>query len=343
MKQRSFDQPKPRAVKAVGLMSGGLDSALAVKVLLNIGVAVTGVTFLMPWADREASQVSALAKELEIPLKIFALEDDYLAMLRQPRYGYGAAFNPCMDCHLFMMKKAAQYMRDTGAEFVFTGEVMGQRPMSQRRDCLQTLEKAAGLEGRLLRPLSARLLTPTVPEQEGRVDRSRLLNISGRSRTEQFALAKQWGLTAFSPPGGGCLLTEGPFGNKMKDFLQFGFQDYRDTAILRWGRYFRLSPGFVAVLGRDESENARILKAGQPDDLAMTLSGDKPGPLLILKGEEPSCGVLSAAAGLVQRYSKYKNDAPQWVDYARVGRPDDKHTVLSARLEEQKIREWRIG
>ena len=343
MKTHNSEHPQPEAIKAVGLMSGGLDSALAVKVMTDIGVEVTGVTFMMPWADRGAQQVRTLARQLGIPLEIFALEEDYLDMLQHPRYGYGVAFNPCLDCHLFMMKKAAQYMRDMGAEFLFTGEVLGQRPMSQRRDCLKTLEQSAGLEGRLLRPLSARLLTPTIPEQEGRVDRSRLLGISGRSRKEQFDLAKEWGISAYSPPGGGCLLTEKPFGRKMKDFLQFGPRDYRETAVLRWGRYFRLSPDFVAVLGRDEHENTRLLNAGHPDDLVMTLSGDKPSPLLLLKGSSPSPAILSAAAGLVQRYSKDKNGAPQSVDYARVGRPEDKGSVISTRLDDRQIREWRIG
>jgi hypothetical protein len=324
-------------------MSGGLDSALAVKILMNIGVDVTGVTFVMPWGDREPRGVQALARQLGIPLKIFMLEEDYLAMLQHPCYGYGVAFNPCLDCHLFMMKKASQYMRDIGAEFLFTGEVLGQRPMSQRRKCLDILEKAAGLEGRLLRPLSARLLTPTIPEQEGRIDRGRLLGLSGRGRHDQFALAKQWGITSFSPPGGGCLLTEVPFGHKMKDFLQFGFRDYREAAILRWGRYFRLSPDFVAVLGRDEHENDQILKSGHPEDLMMILSGDRPGPLLVLKGTSPSPFILSLAAGLVQHYSKYKDEAPLSVDYACLSRQADTGSVISARLEEQQIRQWRIG
>jgi len=336
-------QPRPGGVKAVGLMSGGLDSALAVKIMTDLGVDVIGVTFVLPWDDREPLQVSALARQLGIPLEVFALEADYIEMLKAPCYGYGVAFNPCMDCHLFMMKKAAQYMRDTGAELLFTGEVVGQRAMSQRRECLRVLEKAAGLEGRLLRPLSARLLAPTIPEEEGRIDRSRLLGLSGRGRREQFFLAKQWGITAFSPPGGGCLLTEVPFGRKMKDFLQFGFRDYRETAILRWGRYFRVSPDFVAVLGRDEHENDQLMKSAHPDDLMMTLSEDRPGPLLILKGVSPSPDILSLAAGLVQYYSKYKEAALQPVDYARLDRPADWSSVMPVRLEERQIRQWRMG
>jgi tRNA U34 2-thiouridine synthase MnmA/TrmU len=337
------DQPRGDVVKAVGLVSGGLDSALAVKILTDIGVDVTVVTFVMPWGDREPLQVQALARQLGVPLKVFALGEDYLEMLQHPCYGYGAAFNPCMDCHLFMMKKAAQYMREVGAEFLFTGEVLGQRSMSQRRACLNVLEKAAGLEGRLLRPLSAGLLAPTIPEQDGRVDRGRLLGLSGKGRQAQFALAKQWGITAFSPPGGGCLLTEGPFGRKMKDFLRFGFRDYRETVLLRWGRYFRLSSDFVAVLGRDEHENEQLLTSGHPDDLMMTLSGDKPGPLLILKGASPPQVILSMAAGLVQHYSKYKGEAPQPVDYACLRRLSDRSSVMPTRLEEQQIWQWRVG
>ena len=176
-------------VKAVGLLSGGLDSALACKVIQNQGVEVHAVYIEMPWGCGKLSRVRAICERLGVPLKIIPIGDDYLSILRHPKFGFGSAFNPCVDCHIYMVKRAAAFMQEIGAAFVFTGEVLGQRPMSQRRQCLDWVAKEAGIEGRLLRPLSAALLAPTIPEQEGVVDRAKFPVIRGRSRKPQMELA----------------------------------------------------------------------------------------------------------------------------------------------------------
>ena len=181
--------------KAVGLLSGGLDSMLAVKTILNQGINVIGIYFAMPWDHAKNIRTEKAARTLGIELKIIQLDNEYLKMISNPEFGYGNAYNPCIDCHSYMIMLAGKYMNEIGASFIFTGEVLGQRPMSQLKQALNSVFNLSGLNGRLLRPMSAKLLDPTIPENEGIVDREKLHAISGRSRKEQIQLAKEWDIT----------------------------------------------------------------------------------------------------------------------------------------------------
>ncbi len=296
-------------VRAVGLISGGLDSALAAQLLVRQGVEVHGVYCAMPWGCGSRERAQKVCAQIGIPLQIVELGEDYIEMLQNPRYGYGRAFNPCVDCHIYMIRRAAEYMNSLEARFVFTGEILGQRPMSQRKECLRWVEKGTDLDGLLLRPLCARLLPETRVEAEGWVDRSRLLKISGRGRREQYDLADRWGLSGFSAPGGGCLLTERHFSARIRDVLAHSYRDLRDVAILKCGRYFRIDEKCVVLVGRDEKENEYLLKHAHPRDMVVRLK-DFEGPYAVLKGRTVSRAALETAAGLVRRFSRYRRKTP---------------------------------
>jgi hypothetical protein len=295
--------------KAVGLLSGGLDSAVAAKLILDQGIEVHAVTIAMPWGCGTPSRVVKFAEQMGLPLKVIPLADDYLSILTKPKYGFGSAHNPCIDCHIYMVKKAAEYMREIGASFVFTGEVLGQRPMSQRRKCLDWVEQDGGIPGRLLRPLSAKLLPPTIPEQEGIVDREKLLDISGRARRQQYDLALALGVHGFSAPGGGCLLTEKLFGERLKDALKHGCRDIASSAVLGIGRYFRLDDATFVILGRDQDENEKLVAYAMPEDVLLRPTVF-PGPVVLLRSLAVTPAHVVLAAGLSQFYSKSRGKEP---------------------------------
>ncbi|NTV28602.1 MAG: hypothetical protein HGA80_00785 [Candidatus Omnitrophica bacterium] len=326
--------------QAVGLLSGGLDSALAAAVLKGQGIEVHAVFIEMPWGCGKSGRVRAVAEELGVPLKVILLGDDYLEILRNPRFGFGSAFNPCIDCHIYMIRQAAGYMRELGAEFVFTGEVLGQRPMSQRFQALQCVEKEAGIPGRLLRPLSAAFLEPTLPEQQGLVDRSRLPAIEGRSRKVQYDLARRLGVTSFAQPGGGCLLTEKHFGARIKDVLSRGCEYIQATAVLGLGRYFRLDERTFVIVGRDERENAKLQSYAVSGDVLFR-SETFPGPVALLRGDD-SAETLAQAAGLVQYHSKLRGQPPAEVVCWRNGPVSERRTVQAAELAYEQVNGWLI-
>lgn len=241
-------------------MSGGLDSQLAIRVLQRAGAEVEAVAFATPFFDNTKATAAAVA--LGVKLHVIDFTDDELALIKNPPHGFGGAMNPCIDCHATMIKRAGELMRELGYDFVATGEVRGQRPMSQNAQALVTVEKASGLVGRLVRPLSAKLLEPTLPELEGKLDREQLLDISGRARDRQIALAKEFGIVDYPSPAGGCKLTEEAFGRKLKDLLTHeGLDDRTLVELLLVGRRFRLPDGSSIILGRDGRENATLNQA----------------------------------------------------------------------------------
>jgi hypothetical protein len=248
-------------IRALGLLSGGLDSALAAKLLIDQGLEVIGLHLESPTACR--SNVHELAGELGIELITRPKGEEYVKLLRRPKWGYGRHMNPCVDCRLFMFRVASEYLEPLEARFVFTGEVVGQRPMSQRRASLALVDRESGLGQRILRPLSARLLPETEPERRGWVDRSQLLAIQGRGRETQLALAAQLGLRHHKAPGGGCLLTDPHFSVRLEDL--FAHQPETETRmvdleLLRLGRHVRVGPDLKVILGRDAAENRRLLE-----------------------------------------------------------------------------------
>ncbi|HPX61518.1 MAG TPA: hypothetical protein PLN25_07100 [Deltaproteobacteria bacterium] len=300
--------------KAVALISGGLDSILAAKLMLDMGIEVFGINFIMPF-DRPGSDTASRqdwatrsASSLGIPLQSVPLGLDYMEMVRRPLHGYGKAINPCVDCHIFFLKKAGEHMRSIGADFLVTGEVIGQRPMSQRRDSMMLIERESGYAGLVLRPLSARYFEPTIPEQNGWVDRDRLPGIKGRSRQSQFQLAAACGITEYPNPAGGCLLTELSFVPKVKDVFDHSSElEMRDFHLLKSGRHFRIGQHTKLILGRNEADNHNLEAAFQPNDTAICWM-DGNTPLGLITGvQDQAC--LELAMRILLRYTKAGRDS----------------------------------
>jgi len=269
--------------KCIALISGGLDSGLAASLMLEQGIEVHGLFLAMSWGCCEKPKAVAVAQQLGIPLMVLNVGDAYLDVVRHPKYGYGTQMNPCVDCRIYMFKIAKRYMEELGAGFVVTGEVLGQRPMSQMRRPLRLIETDSGLEGLLLRPLSAHLLEPTLPELLGMVDRAKLLGICGRSRQQQLEAAKREGLSGYSQPAGGCQLTDEQFARKVKDlFAHEERPTTKDMELLTIGRHIRLSPTAKVILGRNELEN--LLLEGYAGEGYTCLTPRFPGPTALLVG-----------------------------------------------------------
>ena len=350
-----------RKAKAIGLLSGVLDSTLAHALMKAQGVEVKAITFYTGFClvetqrrmgrtrkdgtvPRNDALVAAANLETEIEL-IDISGREYLDMVARPKHGYGANANPCIDCRIFMFRKARELMEKDGADFVFTGEVLGQRPKSQRRDTLRIIERESGLDGRLLRPLSAKLLPPTLPEQEGLVDRGRLEDISGRSRQRQMALAGELGIGDWPQPAGGCCyLTDESFARKFFDVLDAreaaGAEralDQDDVILLSTGRHFRLSPRAKLVVGRSEVEN--LLLEHHVVGRARLEARDVQGPIALVEGT-PTWEERLLAARIVARYGKGK-DAPkvtvEWREENNVEVYEVEPEQDEARLEELRI------
>lgn len=291
--------------KAIGLLSGGLDSTLAIKIMTDQGIDVIALNFSSPFCTctkkgcrHEASRV---AEELDVEIKVVPVTDEYLKMVRSPKFGYGRNINPCIDCRILMLKKAKDYMEEIGAEFLFTGEVLGQRPMSQRKHQMELIEKEAGLDGLILRPLSAKSMKTTIPEKNGIVDRAKLLNITGRSRKPQIKMAEDFGFKDYNCPAGGCLLTQKQFANKLRDLFNHKKRvTMNDISLLKLGRHFRYSKNKI-IVGRNEEENDSLLKRKQTTDYVFEVP-DYGSPITILQGAKTHDAIL-VASRLTARYS----------------------------------------
>lgn len=287
--------------KGFSLMSGGLDSQLAVRVLQRAGAEVEGICFVTPFFSPKAAEQAAAA--LGIPLNVVDFTDDEIALIENPPHGFGGAMNPCIDCHATMIRRAGEMMLARGFDFVATGEVMGQRPMSQNKQSLGIVAKSSGLEGRLVRPLSALLLEPTLPETEGKLDRTRLLDLQGRGRERQIQLAAEFGIVNYPSPAGGCKLTEEGYGRKLKDLLEHeGLRTRRLVELLAVGRHFRLPDGTGLIVGRDRNDNA-VLKAESARGMLIASEG-LPGPTALLVGGPKSDADLARARQIVAAYTK---------------------------------------
>ncbi len=318
-------------MKAVALVSGGLDSALAARLIQALGIEIAPLNFKTSFClcDKKTSQgcahtAKAVADNLGISLKIMNISEDFFKVLKNPRYGYGSNMNPCIDCRILKFKKAKEFMLEIGADFILTGEVLGQRPMSQHRRALSIIEKESGLEGLVLRPLSARLLPETIPEKEGWVDRNRLLAFSGRSRKMQFDLAEKLGIKDYACPAGGCLLTDPEFAKRIKDLLLHEELNLNNAELLKLGRHFRLSDKVKLIVGRNEKENARISGlATEQDTLFWPLK--LAGPSALARGISDGA-FIETCAKIVCRYCDLNGNIKAEIAYRRAA--DMKDTVL---------------
>lgn len=296
-------------IRGISLFSGGLDSILACKVMAEQGIEITGISFETPFFNADRARETAM--QVDLPLEVINITDEHLKVLHSPRWGYGKNMNPCIDCRVLMFQIAGRIMEESGADFLFTGEIVGQRPMSQGKNTLLMTAKNAGVSDRILRPLSAKILPETEPERTGKVDRSRLLDLQGRGRKRQMELAAAYGIVSWPPPAGGCLLTDPIFSRRLRDLFEH-CPDYaiRDIELLKVGRHFRLNAETRVVVGRNSSENSMIEKMYRPGDALLRVEGF-PGPTVLLPGGGSEEERIQAGR-LCLRYS----DAPRDEDAA---------------------------
>ena len=299
-------------MKAIALLSGGLDSSLAVKLMIDQGIEITAIHFTSPFCNctpRKAGcrhQARILAEELRIEIQVLSKGMDYLEIVKNPRHGHGRGMNPCIDCRIYMLRKAGELMSSLGASFVVTGEVLGQRPMSQHRKAIEIIESESGLDGLILRPLSAGLFPPSLPEREGIVDRKKLLALSGRSRKAQINLAENLGIKDYPCPAGGCLLTDPVIASRLRDLCTFMPDfDMTDIHLFQIGRHFRIHPALKIILGRNEAENGRLIGLTKPGFTLFTPANFR-GPTALATGI-PDESQDRLIGEMIARYSK---DAP---------------------------------
>ena len=292
-----------RKVKALVLLSGGLDSILVAKILQNQDIKVIALSFRSYFFNEGMAKKAA--KNLRIPLKVVDFSKEHLKMVKNPKHGYGKSINPCIDCHILMLKKAKEIMRKDKFDLVATGEVLGERPMSQNIKALKIVETQSSLKGYLLRPLSAKLLKETIPEQKGLVDRHKLFDISGRSRKRQIALANKWKIKYYPTPAGGCLLTDHEFGKRLKElFDQYLNCHGNDIELLKLGRHFWEGKVKI-IIGRNDEENKLIKKLSEKGDILIEMK-NYAGPLTLIRNHTKKKipqKIIKKASNLTQHYS----------------------------------------
>lgn len=322
--------------KAIGVFSGGLDSILAVEVLRRQGVEILALTFETPFFG--SLRAAESASSLGVPHRVMDITEEHLQILRNPLFGLGRHMNPCMDCHALMFRKAGEIMEKEGYDFLFSGEVLGQRPFSQNLRALQKVAEASGYPDRILRPLSALRLPPSGPESSGLVDRNRLMGLKGRSRKPQMELAARWGISKFPTPAGGCLLTDPGFSARLKDLWEKEEKwDLRDLKLLSVGRHLRVTPSKKLVVGRNQSENEKLASMAGEEDFQLEAL-EYPSPLVLL----PHGGtqqLLELAASVCLRYS----DAPsQGTHIVRVRHGDGEWILEAEPCDSHQTDQWII-
>lgn len=332
-----------RKAKAIALLSGGLDSTLAVKLMLDQQIDIVALNFTTPFCNCTAKSSSCkheatrVGKEFGIPVKVVAKGLDYLKIVERPRHGYGRALNPCIDCRIFMHQAARELMNEEGASFLVTGEVLGQRPMSQRRAAMEIIERESGTADLILRPLSARHFAPIRAERDGLVDRERLLAIEGRSRKEQIRLAAELGVSDYPCPAGGCLLTDPEFAGRLADLFEHK-PDYQlaDVHLLRHARHFRLRPGLKILVGRNQQEN-ETLRSAAGRDATLVQGLDFSGPTALTR-EQPTPDDAIRIGRLLLHYAKVASGR------IALSKADDRRELaVNGALSDAELAALRIG
>ena len=336
-------------MKAIVLISGGLDSTLAAKITQDLGIVLVALNTLSPFClcNRKGKdgtcyhEAGRVSKELGIKLVVINTSCEFLEIVKNPKHGYGSNMNPCIDCRILLFKKARELMQEEGASFVITGEVLGQRPMSQRLHTMKLIEKASGLEGLVVRPLSAGVgvLEPSIPEMRGWIKRDKLLSINGRGRREQFSLASALGIKDYPCPSGGCLLTDPIFSRRLKDLMQYGKLSLPEVELLKIGRHFRLSGEVKLIVGRDESENNRLEALKQEEDYFFWPE-ELAGPSAILRGSIQGSSCLEFASRI---FAKYCDGAGANTKIACRRSHIQEYKFIVSPEEEEKVSSYRIG
>jgi len=331
-------------IKTIALMSSGLDSLLAAKVVKDMGIDVVGVCFYFQFDSLaetvRSGAVEELVRPLGISLQCIDISEEFLPVFLNPAHGYGSGVNPCIDCHLFMLRKVAEMMEAIHASFVVTGEVVGQRPMSQNKPTLFHIEKLSGLKGRILRPLSAKLLPATLPEEKGWVDREKLFDFSGRSRTPQMALASRLGITRYVQPAGGCILTEPGFSDRARALLAHREKmeiTVEELKLLRHGRHFWPKDHLHVVVGRDKDDNAAI-EAFKEGRWVFWASDTRKSPIVLAK-EIIDESDIQICAGITARYIGGEKSDTFSIHYRSGGREGD---ITVPPLPDSLLEDWRV-
>ncbi len=306
------------------------------KLLIEQGIEVIGLYFDTGFGGKAEEEKQAylkrVADKIGAKLEIVDIKDQFIQeILFDPKYGYGKNFNPCIDCHANMIRAAKALLPKYNAKFIISGEVVGQRPMSQRFDALKKVASLSTADGLILRPLSAKLLPPTIPEQKGWVDREKLLAIQGRSREVQMRLAKEWGIEEYESPSGGCLLTDQYFSQKLKEHIKYDDFTSEDADLLKWGRHFRLPEGAKLVVSRNQEENERLkaLKLGKYERFSLPL----PGPISVLS-KNVSGADKELAARIALTYSKAK---PEQIYEVQIGQESILTAPLASKEEARRF------
>jgi hypothetical protein len=351
-----------KKIKALALFSGGLDSILASRLVMDQGIEVEAIQFVTPFFNYDIlDDLKAHKRRMRTLYGIDVIVEDistgYLRLLHNPVHGFGKNFNPCIDCKIMMFSRAKELLGERGASFLLSGEVLGQRPMSQRRDTMNVIERDSGTKSILLRPLCAQLMAETRAEAEGWVDRGKLLAMSGRSRSPQLALATKFGITDFPTPAGGCILADPILGGRIAELysrqsvLKTAEITVPDIRMLLVGRQFLLPGGGWLIVGRDEKDNNRLEKLAQPED-AVLLMEEWPGPLAVLKkavshypDQEKLERDLQLAAALVVRYGKKlpENGGRETGGAVTCTLGASRRVIHALPLADTVFREWGLG
>lgn len=325
--------------RALAMVSGGLDSILAAKLMKDQGVEVIGICFKSYFFTPD--NAIRMCKQIDIPLEVVDFSEEHFQMVKKPKHGYGKNMNPCIDCHAMMMKYAGELLEKFNGDFIITGEVLNQRPMSQNKRSLDIVKKESGFKDKILRPLCAKNLEPTDMEIEGLVDREKLLDISGRSRKIQMELAEKFGIVDYPSPAGGCMLTEPNYSVRLKDLVNNKDEiESKEIGLLRYGRHFRLGEGCKIIATRTEEESKGIKEFITNRDMIF-FPKDFSGAMVVIVGEANEEDI-EFAAKLSGRYSKGKNEETLEIKYGKFGKPM-KNIIKVSPAEEEEMRKYIIN